>query len=136
MCEKQQCHRGWSTEPSRPILPRPLPPPSSLPSTVPCASTAPVSESAHLTPSAASFPNPFTAWLIEGCFQDGRTYWPLVNTVKMCSRKCEGEVYMNTECSAAATFEMEKLGHNTFKKKWHSPNLIRITILIYKTGRS
>ncbi len=121
----------WSssvTEDDRP--PRPVPPP---PSTVPCASSAPVSESAHLTPSAASCPNPFTAGLIEGRFQDGWMYWPLENTVRLCRRKCEEEVYMNTECSAADIFEMEKLNHSMVKKKRVSPNSIRIIIRTYKT---
>ncbi len=126
----------WEAAVSQRTINRPAPIPSHPPpppSTVPCANSAPVSESAHLTPSAASCPNPFTAGLIGGRFQDGRMYWPLENTVRLCSRKCEGEVYMNTECSAAATFEMEKLNQSMVKKKWVSPNLIRIIIMTYKT---
>lgn len=55
--------------------------------------------------------------------------------VRMCSRKCDGQVYMNTECSAAATFQMEKLGHNIIVKKWVNPNSISIIITTYKTDR-
>lgn len=42
---------------------------------------------------------------------------------------------MNTECSAAATFQMEKLGHNIVVKKWVNPNSISIIITTYKTDR-